>query len=162
MKDFLIMLPMTVVYLSFKSVLAPAIPFPDITLLITIFIAYERPSVRGVALSFALGYIEDVFNGGIIGTSSFALVGIFTAVHMLSRRIHFSTASIEALSAAGLGLVKGFLVWFVLRLSDLNVPVIPQMLLGAFVTGLFAPVILSFFMWFSGHRVPGMAKGGER
>ena len=162
MKNFLIFLPVTILFLSFKSTIAPGLPLPDITVLAVLFMAYERSSVEGVVLSFVLGYVEDVFNGGIIGTTAFSLVFIYAAVHIISRRVHFSNPSVRAALAGTLTLTKGILIWILLSLTDLDVPFLPRMLLAATVTGLFAPVFIAFFTWLKAVKIPGVAGGGQR
>ena len=162
MKDFLIFLPLTVVYLSFKTTIAFSFPLPDITLLIVLFAAQRGTSVWGVVLSFVLGYTEDVFGAAVLGSSSFSLVLIFAIVHLASKRVHFLTAPARAVAAGSLSLVRGILTMMVLGMSGIYVAIFPQIFLNALVTAAFAPVILPAFLWLSAIKVPGAIRGGER
>ncbi|MBI5559651.1 MAG: hypothetical protein HY883_00040 [Deltaproteobacteria bacterium] len=162
MKDFFIFLPLTVVYLAFKAAVFPSLPLPDITLLIVLFVAQKGASVGGALLSFVLGYVDDVFSGAIIGSTSFALALTFGVAYLLSRKVHFSTVAAMAIGSAGLDLFKWVLILAALGLSGVKFPFMPQILLTVTVTGFFAPVILPFFRRLSATKVPGAQRGGER
>ncbi len=149
MKNFLIFIPLTILYLSFKTTIAPMAPLPDITLLIVMFIPHDKASVRGVFLAFILGYINDVFSGGIIGVSSFSLVAVYALVFATSGRLRFSAITVTVGAAFVLSLVNGILSMFVLRIADVEVVTTRQMaliLLGSVITGLFAPVFIRVFI----------------
>jgi len=145
MINFLIFLPIAVIYLSFKTTVAPSIPLPDITLLIVLFIAHDRASVDGVFLGFVLGYVNDVFAGGVLGASSFSLVFAYMLVYLASGRLRFTATAVTACAAFVLAVINGTLQTAVLRFADMSVPFGAQMLLTAIVTGLFAPVFIPFF-----------------
>ncbi|VAV82395.1 hypothetical protein MNBD_DELTA01-896 [hydrothermal vent metagenome] len=146
MKNYIIFLPITIIYLSMKSTLASTLPLPELTVMITIFIAYEKSSLDGVILSFILGYIDDVFTGGVIGSSSFSLVLIYIIIHLLTQKVELSTVTSRAGVAAALTLLKMITVWVIIRATGLAVPFSFQILLTAIVTGLFAPVIIVVFL----------------
>lgn len=150
MKDFLIFIPITVLYLVLKSTIFISIPIPDLPLIIVLFIAYNRASVEGVVLSFLLGYLEDAFTGGIFGSTSFALMVVFISVYLLSKRVTFSTPFIRALAAGLLTLLKGFLIYIVLRLTHFDAPFLGSILIAAVVTGAFTPAIILLLGKFSG------------
>lgn len=143
MKDFLIFLPVTIVYLVFKSTIFPSVPIPDVPLLIVFYVAYTRPSVEVAVLGFVIGYIEDAFTAGIFGSTSFSLVVIFLVVHLLSRKMHFSTPMVRAGAAAVLTLLKGALIYTVLSFTDFDVPFLSRIVFQAIVTGAFAPAIIT-------------------
>ena len=60
MKEFLIFLPLTILYLALKSALFPNVPAPDIPLIIIFYMASRKASIEGVLLAFVLGYVEDI------------------------------------------------------------------------------------------------------
>lgn len=146
MKNYLIFLPITIFYLSLKSTLASTLPLPEITVLITIFVAYEKSSLSGLILCFILGYIDDVFSSSVIGSSSFSLVLIYIIVHLLAKKVQLSTITIRAGIAASLTLLKMIIVWLVIRATGLPVPFQFGVILTAIVTGLFAPIIIAIFL----------------
>lgn len=146
MKEFLIFLPLTIVYLGFKSTLFANIPVPDLPLIIAFFMAYRKLSIEGVLLAFVLGYIDDAFGGGIMGSTSFSLIFIFLSVHLLSKIVHFSTPAIRAGGAGAAALVKGILTYYILRFANLEVHFLPHVLLQAVMTGIFAPAIITLLM----------------
>lgn len=139
MKEFLLFLPLTAFYLAIKSTLFPGFPLPDLPLIIVFFVACRRPSLEGAVLGFVLGYMDDAFNGGIIGSTSFALVFIFLAIHMIARKVHFSTPLLQAGTVAAATVIKGLLIIAVLRFAAVDVYSIAHLILGAVITGACAP-----------------------
>jgi rod shape-determining protein MreD len=144
MKSFLIYLPLAIAYLSFKSTVAPGAPMPDIPLLMVFFLASTKASAGGVFLSFLLGYMDDIFNSGVVGASSFAFIALFMAVHLLARWVDFSSISARAVSGFILTLVKGALVWALLRPYGIEIGLFSTVP-AAVVTAFFAPVVMSVF-----------------
>jgi len=160
MKNYLIFLPITIFYLSLKSTLAASLPLPEITVMITLFIAYEKSSIHGLFLVFILGYIDDVFTGSVIGSSSFALAFIYVVVSLMAKKVQLSTVTIRAGAAASLTLIKMMIVWLIIRATGLAAPFMAQIILTAIVTGLFAPVIIAVFLWIK--RLTGENQQTER
>lgn len=146
-REFLTLLILAVLYLAIKSVLAPSAPLPDVPLLIVFYMGFKKTSVEGALMGFGLGYIEDTINGGIFGVTSFALVVIFLAVYLGTKKVHFSTPATKAGAAALLTLLKGALVYAVLSFTSFEVPFLWGIILGAIITGAFAPAAIHAFSW---------------
>ncbi len=159
MKEFLIFLPLTILYLALKSALFPNVPAPDIPLLMIFYMASRRASIEGVLLAFILGYVEDTLNGWIIGSTSFSLVFIFFAVHLLAKKVHFSTPSMKAGGAAFFTLIKGLTLYAIIRFVNYNVPFLFRIIFQALLTGIFAPAILTLLSRVSAWASPGAFKG---
>ncbi|MEE9543610.1 MAG: rod shape-determining protein MreD [Thermodesulfobacteriota bacterium] len=145
MKDFFIFLAISILYLSFKSTILPTVPAPDIPLIIVFFMAYNSKSTRGVALSFIVGYLDDVLNGSIIGTTSFTLVFIYAAGHLLARKMHFSNLSSKVIGCAVASLIKGILSYIIWRSVSHEVSFFAHVIPTMIITALFAPFVISIF-----------------
>lgn len=143
MKEFLLFLPLTIVYLALKSTLFPAFPLPDIPLIMVFYMASRKASIEGALFAFVLGYLDDAFSGGIIGTSSFALIVIFVCVHLSSMLVQFTTPAARAAGAAGAALVKGAATYYVLRFANVDVYFLTHVVLQALVTGFFAAPVMT-------------------
>lgn len=143
MKEFLVFLPLTIVYLALKSTLFPAFPLPDIPLIMVFYLASRKASTEGALFAFVIGYLDDAFSGGVIGTSSFALIVIFICVHLLSMVVQFSSPVSRAAGAAGAALVKGAATYYVLRFANVDVYFLTHVVLQALVTGFFAPPVIT-------------------
>lgn len=154
MKEFLFFLPVTIVYLAVKSTLLPNIPLPDLPLLIVFYLAYRKPSVEGVFFAFALGYLDDAFNGGIIGTTSFSLVFIYVAIHLLAKRVQFITPAFKAGGAGAASLAKGIVTYQILKSAGYAVSFLGLVVLESLVTAALAPGIISLFTRVSGALTP--------
>ncbi len=161
MKEFLIFLPLTILYLALKSALFPNIPAPDIPLIIIFYMALLRASVEGVLLAFIIGYVEDTLNGWIIGSTSFSLVFIFLAVHLLAKRVHFSTPTMKGGGAALFTLFKGLTLYIIIRLVNYDVPFPGSIIFQAILTGVFAPPVMLLLSRISAWASPGAFKGSE-
>lgn len=160
MRDFLIFLPITVFFLALRSTLFQGLPLPDLPLIAVFYIAYSRPSLAGVVLSFALGYIDDVFSGAVIGSTSLSLVLVFAFVHLLTKKVHFSTAGMMALGAAVMALLKSTATYIILSSFSSYIPFLAYTLPTVFLTGLFSPAFIALFSRLSIYKAPHTPKGG--
>ncbi len=148
MKESLFLLPIAIFYLAVESTLFPNMPLPDVPLLFVFFMAWRRPGIEGVLLAFALGYIDDAFNGGIIGSTSFALALVFLSSHLLSKRLQFSTPVARAAGAGGLKLLKGIFMYLVLKSSGINAGFFPRLFFETVLTAVFAPFAVTLLLRF--------------
>ncbi|MBI5562687.1 MAG: rod shape-determining protein MreD [Deltaproteobacteria bacterium] len=159
MKEIIIFFPIALLYAALKGTLFASIPLPDVPLLMVFYAAYRRPSVEGVLLAFVLGYMEDVLGGGIIGSASFALIAVFLAAHLLAKKVQFSTRGTRAGGAFAAVLIKGALVYTVIRLSNLTAHILTDVLIQAVVTAVFAPAILTLTARLALRLAPAPWKG---
>jgi rod shape-determining protein MreD len=143
MRDFLIFLPLTLLFLAIRSTLFDGIPLPDLPLLIVFYLAYTRASISGVVLSFVLGFIDDVFNAAVIGSTSFSLVLVFAATYLLGKKFHFSTTTMIITGGGVMALIKVILTYVILGLFNLHVDLLVNTLPQIILTGLFAPAIIA-------------------
>ncbi len=152
MKELIAFIPISIVYLALRSTVLAGIPMPDAALIMVFFTASRGPSLEGLLMAFLLGYIEDAFTGGIIGSSSFALIIVYTAVHLASKKAHFSTPGIRAGGAAFFCLLKGLLIFAVLRSAGITAEFFWGIAASATATAVLAPPAmnmlsrLSFFL----------------
>ncbi len=160
MKDFLIFLAITILYLSFTSTILPSVPTPDIPLIIVFFMAYNSASARGVVLSFIIGYLDDALNGSIMGTTSFTLVFIYAAGYLLSQRMHFSNLSSKVIGCGVASLLKGTLSYIIWRSVNQDVSFFSHVIPTMIITALFAPFIILIFERYPSLSGVGTAEGG--
>lgn len=160
MKESLIFLVISIIYLTFKSTIMPTVPIPDIPLIIVFFMAYNNASIKGVILSFIIGYLDDALNGSIMGTTSFTLVFIYAATYVLSQRMHFANISTKVIGCALAALIKGLLSFIIWRSVNQEVSFFTQVLPTIFITALFAPFIISLFEKYPTLRGIDKAEGG--
>lgn len=144
MKDFLLFVPLTIVFLAFKSATMPTVPLPDLPLIITFYLAYKRPSLGAVFLCFVLGYVDDTLSGALTGVTSFSLVMVFMLVRLLARKVHFTSGPIK-----GMGCGVGVVVKSVLSLAILEaassgeVTFATYTVATALMSAVFAPIIIA-------------------
>jgi rod shape-determining protein MreD len=159
MRDFLIFLPITLFFLALRSTIFKDLPLPDLPLLIVFYIAYTRPSLEGVVLSFVLGYIDDVFSAAVIGSTSFSFIFVFAFVYLVSKKVHFSTPGIKALGASVIALLKGTITYIILSFVNFNISFLAYVLPAVLLTGLFSPAIIAFMSWLDTLMAPHTSKG---
>jgi rod shape-determining protein MreD len=144
MKILSVYVLLVIIYLSIKSTLLANIPSPDLSLVIVFYIATQKVSLEGPLLGFVLGYIEDVFSGGIIGMTSLSLVIIFIAVNMLSKAMSFNTTLGRMVGVGLMGIIKGVLYYIILSFMNPNIPILLPVFLTPLITGLLASPIIQF------------------
>ena len=142
MRNFLIFIPLTIIYWSVKSTLLPGAPLPDLSLIIVFYAASRGASLQGVILSFMLGYIDDTFSGSVLGSTSFSLIIVFVLVHLFSYKVHFNNTPMRAAGAFILVLVKGGATYAILLSADVSINYFTTFVPVAVTTALFAPVVM--------------------
>ncbi len=147
MRNFVLFIPLTVLFLTVKCTVLPFTPLPDLPLIIVFYLACERSSVEGAFLSFIIGYIDDVFHGAVAGITSFALVSVFIMVYLLAKKVHFSTPGIQAFGVVFMFLIKVILIYTVLSLNSLEISFLSQIASTGIVTGIFTPLVIVFLKW---------------
>ncbi len=160
MKESLVFLVISIIYLTFKSTILPNVPAPDIPLIIVFFMAYNNASIRGVILSFIIGYLDDVLHGSIIGTTSFTLVFIYATGHVLSSRMHFSNITSKSIGCGAAALIKGLFSFIIWRSVNHEVSFFVHVMPTVLITALFAPFIISIFERYPMLRGGNISQGG--
>jgi rod shape-determining protein MreD len=143
MKEFLLFLPLAIAYMALKSTVLAGFPLPDIPLIIVFYMAHRKAAVDGALCAFALGYLDDAMSGGMLGTSSFSLVVIFLAVHLLSKVVQFTTPAVKGGGVFAASLLKGALAYYILRAAGLDAIFQSGVFLEAAVSGLLAPAVFA-------------------
>lgn len=155
MKDFLIFLPVTLIFFAFKSTLLYGAALPDLPLVIVFYVAYKRASLEGLVLAFMLGYMEDVFNGSVLGVSSFSFIIVFVVVVQLTKKVRFHGAATVAGGAGVMSLLSNLCSYAILTTKDLHVPLTGYLIPEAIVTALFAPAIVAVIKKVTDKKTPG-------
>ncbi len=145
MREFILFIPVAIVYLSFRVTITPNLPIPDISVLIVFFLASRRPSLEGVFLAFVLGYIDDIFSGTIVGSSSFSLVIVYTVLCFVSRKVAFTDPLIRGVAMFITCMAKELVVLLVLYFTGIAVGPGLYIFVVAFVTALLSPLFFLLF-----------------
>lgn len=145
MKEISAFLPIAIVYLALKSTIFSNIPLPDVTLLIVFHTAHRKAATAGVLFAFALGYIEDAFTGAVLGSSSFSFLVVFLAVHLVSKKVQFTTTPVRVIGGFASSLIKGLIIYSILRSAGLKVNFPADAFFVAITTGITAPWILTAY-----------------
>ncbi|MCK4738626.1 MAG: rod shape-determining protein MreD [Deltaproteobacteria bacterium] len=143
MKEFILFIPLTIIYWSFKSTVLPGFPLPDLSLVLVFYLATKRNTLGGVILAFVLGFIDDSFSSALLGTSSFALILVYLLVQVLMQKMHFTRAPIIAMGAFALTLFKGSVMWVLLYYSGISISYFYVFVPTAVTTALFTPALTS-------------------
>ncbi|MCK5237249.1 MAG: rod shape-determining protein MreD [Deltaproteobacteria bacterium] len=151
-RDFAILLPLSIIYYSIKSTLLPGIPVPDITVLILLYLITKETRVEWAVFAFALGYIEDTFSGSMLGVSSFSLCATYILLYMALFKVDLTVTTTRILTGAVMVLFKGLLTYLLLSRSGIEINYFSTFVPTAFITALFAPAIIRFFILISSHK----------
>jgi rod shape-determining protein MreD len=71
--------------------LFPELRPPDVVLIVVVTMSFQYPLLLGGGLAFALGIVQDVLSGGIIGLNALTKTLIFTFSRWIARRFYLST-----------------------------------------------------------------------
>lgn len=161
MKDYLVYLPLTILYLVLKSTILPGAGLPDITLIIIFYMASKKASVDGAVFAFILGFIDDAFSGSVMGSASFCLVAVYIGTHLASRKVQFSTPSLKICGAFTASLVKSIIIYMIVRAANPGAWFLGKLIIQAALTGATAPFVITMLQKFTGYLSPHSFKDNE-
>lgn len=143
MRDYIALFLIAIAYLVVESTIMTTLPLPDVLLIMVFYTAVKRPSTTGVLVCFALGYLEDIFLGGILGSTSFAFMAVFLAVYLLSKKVHFTTPAVAAVTALVLAALKVSLIYTIMRTISGELGLSAFTVAQIVLTAVFAPFVMS-------------------
>ena len=143
MRGYISLTIISIAYLVVESTLVTSLPMPDVLLLLVFYTAVTRPSTAGVIFSFFLGYLEDIFLGGVLGSTSFSYMAVFLAVYFLSRKVHFRGPAVAALTALALASLKVFLIYVIMQSINSDIGISYLTLADIVLTSVFAPFVMN-------------------
>lgn len=106
--------------------LPPAIPRPNLAVVLTTYFAMRMPETRGGVAAFALGYLRDLLSGGVLGAYAFLLLVFYVGARAMARRF-FTRRWILVLFtvvAGAMGAGAGY--YLLVRLLDVPVALPPD------------------------------------
>jgi rod shape-determining protein MreD len=65
---------------------------PDLLLIMCVYLGLHQHTVAGAVIAFFLGYLQDIFSGGVTGLNAFGMCLVFTTVYLTSRRLWVDNA----------------------------------------------------------------------
>jgi rod shape-determining protein MreD len=163
------------VFLVLQTTLLPAmLPLhfkPDLLLILVVYLGLHEGYVRGGALSYLLGCLQDVFAAGYPGLHGLALLCTFLAVRGASARLNTESSTLLLLLVSAGTLLQATLLLFALGFFAeagalwviILKGILPQLLLNL----LAAALLLKAAAWLQRRfarrfRVPGLRRGDHR
>jgi rod shape-determining protein MreD len=143
MRGYLTLIIISIAYLVVESTLVTSLPLPDVLLLLVFYTAVTRPTTAGVVFCFFLGYLEDIFLGGVLGSTSFSYMAVFLAVYFLSKKVHFQSPGVAALTALALASVKVFLIYVIMQNINSEIGLSYLTLADIVLSAVFAPFVMN-------------------
>lgn len=135
------------------SILFPSLLIPDVILIMVFYLGFGNASIEGVLTIFALGYLSDIFSGGIIGLSSFTLLMVFIITTRLSKVISLNSMLIKVGGTIFISIIKGILTYTSLRFLNQEIPfyiIFPI----AVSTGIVSPFIFALLNKIESYFIP--------
>lgn len=135
------------------SILFPSLLIPDVILIMVFYLGFGNASIEGVLTIFALGYLSDIFSGGIIGLSSFTLLMVFIITTRLSKIISLNSMLIKVGGTIFISIIKGILTYTFLRFLNQEIPfyiIFPI----AVSTGIVSPFIFALLNKIESYFIP--------
>lgn len=110
--------PLGFVFLLLQTTLLPALlPLhfkPDLLLILVVYLGLNEGPVRGGALAYGLGCLQDVFAAGYPGLYGLAFLGVFLAVRGMVARLNTESSVLLLLLVAIGTLLQSALLLFAL------------------------------------------------
>lgn len=146
MKDYIIILPLAILFLLIKSTIFYWMPLPDVLLIIVFHLAITRPTAIGVILTFIIGYLSDAFTGGVMGVTSFSLIVVYVFTYLFSHKLQIKSRNAQTIMLGLFSLVKGLVIYYLI-LDMVSFAVLYKVIIPtALMTGLFAPAIITILL----------------
>jgi len=143
MRDYIALFIFSIVYLVVESTIMTSLPLPDVLLILVFYTAVKRPSTASVLVCFAIGYLEDILLGGVIGTTSFSFMAVFLSVYLLSKKVHFVSPGVSAFTAFVLSSLKVFLIYTIMRTINGDLSLSAFTAAQIVLTAVFAPFVIT-------------------
>jgi rod shape-determining protein MreD len=138
--------------------LPTSIPVPDVVLILAVMFSFQYAFSLGGGLSFALGLIQDVLSGGVIGLNALSKTVIFSLSRWVAGRFYLSTAAFKIAMVFLGGIIDGLLMTVVLLIGGMIhvtfAILARQIIVHTFFTVLFSPLIMV--------TTPSVSDFGER
>ncbi len=142
MRDYITLFLIAIFYLVVESTIMTSVPLPDVLLLIVFYIAVRKPTIAGVMVCFAMGYLEDILIGGVLGSTSFSFMAVFITVYLLSKKVQFNAPAVWALTALCLSAMKVFLIYAIMSSISSDLGLSFFTLVQIILTSVFAPFVI--------------------
>ena len=149
MKLFFLFLSVAFLFVLLQTTVLHLLPLgpvvPDLTLVLCVYWALNRPTVSTVLGTFLIGYAVDVFSSPVLGINAFAMSLVFLAVYLSSRNIWIRSSlfTIAIVFLASLVKVSAIvLLWSIfLPTRDMWTGIFKYLFLDALSAAILAPVL---------------------
>jgi rod shape-determining protein MreD len=154
--------------LVLQSTFAHLVPFdmfiPSLSLPVILYMGlHDFNAARGALISFAIGYLMDVFAGSPMGLYTFVTVAIFLISRVAALRLFLHGWFFEILLTFLLALISSLLILFIRALFDkdfgsllIHLEIVVS---RAVATAIVSPLIFRITTWVN--RVTQRKRGGE-
>jgi len=88
---------------------------PDLLLIVVIYVGIFLPATEGGVLSFALGYLADLFSGNLIGLFTFTRVSAWLVAKLASGMLNLKSVPAQTIFVAFYSFVDYFVMVAALR-----------------------------------------------
>lgn len=154
MRDFLIFLSIGWIFLVFRTALFRFLPEAVLRIepstIIVVYLGLTRSLLRGGFLSILLGYMTDLFSGGLAGLYTIILTATFLLAKMIRRRFYVRELLFQMGVVFFLSLAGGMLMFVILLIYhsfwwELYSRYLSYLIRVAFFNSILSPFILLLF-----------------
>jgi len=155
MKLFLLFLSVGFLLVLLQTTLLHLLPLgpvvPDLTLILCVYWALNRPTVGTVLGSFLMGYTVDVFSSPILGINAFAMSLVFLITYLSSHHIWVRSPLMTAaivFCAAWVKIIAMVLIWALFLVTKAPwTGALQYVFIEALSAALLAPVLFYLLSW---------------
>ena len=154
MKRFLLLFAAGFVAVILPVTLLDYLPFgglkPDLLLIVVLYIGFFLPANEGGVLAFALGYVEDLFSGHLIGLFTLMRVTAWLVARLVSGMLNLKSVPAQTIFVAIYSIADYFIMIGALRLfggADFPVPTAgPELWKTALMNAAAAPIVITILL----------------
>ncbi len=155
MKLFLLFVSVGFLLVLLQTTLLHLLPLgpviPDLTLVLCVYWALNRPTVGTVLGTFLMGYTVDVFSSPILGINAFTMSLVFLITYLSSRHIWVRGPRLSAVivfCAAWVKVIAMILIWALFFVTKAPwTGALQYVFIEALSTALLAPALFYLLSW---------------
>lgn len=139
--------------LEVQSILFHFLPFPDwrpsFPIPIVLYLGlYDHKTTRGALLSFFIGYLWDIFSGGLMGLHTFILVVVYYFSRVLGVRLFLRGSLFHAIITFGVTLFSSGVIVLISLVFTQNVPNMVTLIYTVFPRSILTTILAPFLFIF--------------
>lgn len=145
------------IMMEVQSLLFLVIPFsewrPSLSIPMVLYLGlYDSTTTRGAVLSFIIGYLWDLFSGGLMGLYTFLSVGVYVISRIVGVRLFLRGAIFHILITFGVTLLSSGAIVVLIFIFTQKIESFATLISTAIPRAILSAALAPFIFWIM-HRI---------